>query len=449
MVLKAYSFLSALALSLLVAASASATTWRVPSEFPTIQAGINAASSTDTVLVAPGTYSGPGNWDITFAGKDIVLLSEAGPAATILDALSGTAGNHRVFYLGFSGATTSRIDGFTITGGRQCASGAVGAGIVSGGGAPTIANCVIRGNWTGCSDPSKSASLGCGMGGGLFIGSAPEPIRIVDCVIEENGGNCVAGAIWIEGSPDVTFERCVIVRNRELGVLLRGNTQCTFVNCTIANTALTSDFEYGLGLSVTLGASAIFDRSIVWANCMGIQVTSGSSIQATCTIFDTSAVYGTGEIALNGWNAFSDPLFCDPNVCPVWPISDPGDYRVQPQSAALPENNPCGVLIGALGSCAATSVPPSFQPPDDVIWASPNPFSASTSLSLTSAIDRDATLSVFDVAGRRVREFRMTRAAAPVAWDGTDENGQSVAAGMYLLRLEGRRDLSGRVTVVR
>jgi hypothetical protein len=106
-------------------------------------------------------------------------------------------------------------------------------------------------------------------------------------------------------------------------------------------------------------------------------------------------------------------------------------------------------LIGAPGSCAATSVPPSFQPPDAAIWASPNPFSTSTVLSLNASLDRDATLSVFDAAGRRVREFRMTSTATPVIWDGADDHGQRVAAGTYLLRLDGRRDLAGRVTVVR
>jgi hypothetical protein len=36
-----------------------------------------------------------------------------------------------------------------------------------------------------------------------------------------------------------------------------------------------------------------------------------------------------------------------------------------------------------------------------------------------------------------------------VIWDGTNENGQSVAAGTYLLRLDGRQKLAGRVMVVR
>jgi hypothetical protein len=64
---------------------ANGRTWQIrvdqSGDAPTIQAGIDGATTGDSVLVAPGTYFE----DIDFLGKDIVLKSLLGPEVTILD----------------------------------------------------------------------------------------------------------------------------------------------------------------------------------------------------------------------------------------------------------------------------------------------------------------------------------------------------------------------------
>jgi hypothetical protein len=64
---------------------ARATTILVPSQYPTIQQGLNAASSGDTVLVASGTY--PEN--ISWPSIDGILLTSVwGKDSTIIDGSS-------------------------------------------------------------------------------------------------------------------------------------------------------------------------------------------------------------------------------------------------------------------------------------------------------------------------------------------------------------------------
>lgn len=87
-----------------------ATVIHVPGDRPTIQAGIDSSSTGDTVMVAPGTYSGTGNCDISTLGKAITVMSEEGPFATIID--GGITDNG--FNISTSENSSTVIQGFTI-----------------------------------------------------------------------------------------------------------------------------------------------------------------------------------------------------------------------------------------------------------------------------------------------------------------------------------------------
>lgn len=69
----------------------------------------------------------------------------------------------------------------------------------------------------------------------------------------------------------------------------------------------------------------------------------------------------------------------------------------------------------------------------------PNPSGASTEVSFLLARASSPTLSIYDAAGRCVRQMSLGRCnpgALSVGWDGRDEDGDAVAEGAYLVRLD-------------
>jgi hypothetical protein len=79
------------------------------------------------------------------------------------------------------------------------------------------------------------------------------------------------------------------------------------------------------------------------------------------------------------------------------------------------------------------------RPSDILLQNTPNPFKSSTRIAFSMERAGRVKLQVFDVKGRLVRvlidEMREPRSYVE-AWDGKDDNGRSVAAGVYFYRLE-------------
>jgi len=112
----------------------------VPEDIGTIQEAIDLSCEGATVLVADGTYSGSGNFDIDFSGKAITVASENGASGAVIDCKK--AGRGFSFHSGES--ENSRLEGFTILYGSS--SEACGGGIYCRYSSPSIIECFISNN---------------------------------------------------------------------------------------------------------------------------------------------------------------------------------------------------------------------------------------------------------------------------------------------------------------
>jgi len=168
----------------------------VPAEFATIQKGLDAARSGDTVLVASGTYYE----NIVWPDVDgIVLVSESGADMTIIDGQQRDS----VISIEYSSVTTAtRIEGFTITNGLsgvhlQCR----GGGITISGANPTISGNIVTDN----------AALECGAGG-IEVARSSEPV-ISGNTISNNSASWTGGGVECRNNSHALITDNIIMNN--------------------------------------------------------------------------------------------------------------------------------------------------------------------------------------------------------------------------------------------
>jgi hypothetical protein len=241
----------------------------------TIQAGINASVTGDTVIVADGTYAGFGNVNLDFAGRDITLHSASGdPNLCVIDCEIGGRG----FHFHNSESPAAVVEGFTITNAQGGDYG--GAILCEDFSSPTIRTCII----------TRSDAA---FGGGICCIYESRPV-IVNCIIAENFGAGIACAYG--GAP--TIIGCTIMRHGT-GIFHAGPAS-TITNCTI--------YANIQGLSCN-GNEVTIKNTILWGN-HDYEISIGQFSTASvsyCDVEDGRAgivVYGTlnwgeGNIELN------------------------------------------------------------------------------------------------------------------------------------------------------
>lgn len=293
--------------ALLTASAAALADKRlVPSQHATIQAAINAAQPGDTIIVADGIYTGPGNRDLSILGKAITIRSENGAAACIIDS-QGLPGQPHCGFIIMHGETPATvIDGFTIRGGNQFN----GAGITISNASPTVRNCVLTGNTCDCWGAAiyvehnaapliekclMTGNTSAAEGGGLFVWNASPIVR--DCEIVNNAGDIGAGVCAFGGATQLV--NCIIAGNGPAfwagGVYMHGGT---VTNCTVVGNTATTHAS-----GIFLQAGAAVRNTIVWGN------TGASSVNAPAGTITYSNVEGgfagTGNIS-------TEPKFASP-----------------------------------------------------------------------------------------------------------------------------------------
>ncbi len=443
----------------------SSVSLHVPGDYPTIQAALDAAAPYDTVEVAAGTYTGPGNRDLSYGWKgDITLFAPAGATATILDAGGSAAEPHRVV-TGENGRESDLIFiGLTFR--NAYADSAGGAVLGYRNNAPLYFRyCVFQNNHAGdggaiacaqvdlwqCRFENNSAASaggalfcsGSGTAGGcLFTDNSAEyggvtggagSIDFSDCEFTGNTGQ--NGAVCGGSFVGHEFRRCLFNGNQGTLVYAGDAGGFAFYNCTIVNNSGT--------------VALLYEGSIAYHDCI---VASNGGAAASCprkwpdypyigtASAEYSCIYGNGgdftgcltdDADTNG-NFSLDPQFCDPT----------GDFRLRATSPCAGAASDGGYIGAFAIGCQPTDVndgEPAVPYRFALQQNHPNPFNPSTVIQYSLEKRSEVRLRVFNILGEVVAELVTGRQAAgeySVEWNGINRAGRPVASGVYFYRIE-------------
>lgn len=367
---------------LVLASVSQAAERHVPDQYATIQAAINAAATGDVVIIAPGTYTGSGNRDISFKGKAITVrsISPGDPAvvaATVVDCQATSAARRRGFKFITNEGPNSVLSGLTIRNGfgpnedwegsANSAGGAIYISSVSGTTSPTIRNCVIENcqgdYWGGGIYAWKSNAViedctfrNCqqagGMGGAIYCNA--NGLTIMRCTFSGNSA-AYGGALYCLSNTPV-LANCLLVGNT---AAVAGGAM-RMKNCTtprVTHCTFSGNQGGGLGGAVhATGCSGIvIGNSILWADT----AMNGpeAALDGTCTMSVSYSDLQGGEAS----------VYVEPGSTLIW---DSGNIDSDPLfvDADGPDNNPTTWQDNdyhlSIGSPCVNTADPAFVPAD-------------------------------------------------------------------------------------
>jgi hypothetical protein len=330
----------------------------VPADQPTIQAGINAATNGDTILVSPGTY----NENINFNGKAITVKSSGGTSVTTIDG----GGIAPVVTFDSNETSSSLLTGFTIQngdatntypnegGGIQIESGSPsikgnivqnskasngGGGIGIGFASPLIQNNIIRNN-------KQTSGYSGGIGGGGITVRGASSAQIIGNTIQSNNWNSASGggiSLFGAGAPVIMNNLIIGNSSNQGGGISMFNEADEIIvqNLIVENSALEGA---GIYSSVPQSSTGFRLLSNTIANNNASAAVVADGFNSNAQIINNLIIAPTGQSA----------LVCNPNYKDGPPI-------VQFNDAFTPQGNSYdGMCTGFSGTNGNISAKPTF-----------------------------------------------------------------------------------------
>ncbi len=450
---------------------------KVPDEYGTIQAAINASQDGDTVLAAEGTYLE----NINFSGKNILVASmyimDTDPLHilnTVIDGSSPLQPDSASCVRIVSGEdSTAVLAGFTLTGGTGTKwVDEHGAGVYREGGgiivtlsSPTIKNNLIINNEA--VDRTGVTSAG---GGGIRAGDSNA--HIYNNIIVGNKGHYGAGVVWNYSTGEMKNN---IIINNSGGEDFGGGGIWTLAmgatlienNVVAYNSVTGSSGNGGKGGGILIWSTSIEARNnIIWGNTQtsGDQValtSGGTAVIKYCDVED--GFTGEGNIHL-------DPLFTESfslgSSSPCIDAGDPdpeyndpedpgnsgyalypslGTFRNDmgafggPMSRILP-----AVLTSIKGSGSGGGIPRRFR----LFQNFPNPFNPETTIQFSLPSKSYVSLKVFNLLGKLIAVLFSGEKQAGVYSIIFDSEEFNLPSGIYFYRLDSGNFSSTRKLLV-
>ena len=352
---------------------AYADTLRVPSQYPTIQAAVDAASPGDSISVADGLYQETP----TIGTNKLTLVSEVAGGALIQEAAPVVSvSGDSVRIVGFRIDSTTFSSGnaaLTLTGNdfvvESCLLSRGEPCVLVFSGTGTLRSCTVREGHEGvrvagfgsdviledCDLVANSTST---VGAGLLVIHGTSA-TLIGCRFIGNYASIAGGGVFAERSPQggasrVTADRCLFYDNSSrIGAAVASvEAEVTLRSCSIVgNTVLPNSVGGGvLDVEDSQTTPVVVERTIIAFN-NGPALTCHSAV---LPIVSCSNVFGNNDDGIcgvdGGNNINLDPAFCS---------FESQDFHLQLGSPCAPGQSPpgCG-LIGAFDPACVDPVLP-------------------------------------------------------------------------------------------